>query len=84
MLTKSKVSSPKRSKLFTISTILVTAVVFTISSFFISLAIMSRRAVHYYEQKAQVIIFFDKEATEKEIFSVRDKLYDEEDRKSVV
>ncbi|MCK9416868.1 MAG: permease-like cell division protein FtsX [Candidatus Dojkabacteria bacterium] len=78
MLTKSKVSSPKRSKLFTISTILVTAVVFTISSFFISLAIMSRRAVHYYEQKAQVIIFFDKEATEKEIFSVRDKLYDEE------
>lgn len=78
MLTKSKVSSPKRSKLFTISTILVTAVVFTISSFFISLAIMSRRAVHYYEQKAQVIIFFDKEAPEEEIFSVRDKLYDEE------
>lgn len=78
MLTKSKVSSPKRSKLFTISTILVTAVVFTISSFFISLAIMTRRAVHYYEQKAQVIIFFDKEAPEEEIFSVRDKLYDEE------
>lgn len=74
MLRKSKTSSPKRSRWFTLSTILVTAIVFTISSFFISLAIMSRRAVHYYEQKAQVIIFFDKEAPEGEIFSVRDKL----------
>jgi cell division transport system permease protein len=74
MLTKRKVSKPKRSRWFTISTIFVTAIVFTISSFFISLAIMSRKAVHYYEQKAQVIIFFDKETPEEEIYAVRDNL----------
>jgi cell division transport system permease protein len=77
MLTKRKVSKPKRSKWFTVSTIFVTAVVFIISSFFISLAIISKRAVNYYEQKAQVIIFFDKEAPEEEIFKVRDKIDDE-------
>jgi len=78
MITRSKTGKPKRSRWFTLSTILVTAVVFTISSFFISLAIVSRRAVHYYEQKAQVIIFFDKEAPEEEIFAVRDKIDDPE------
>jgi cell division transport system permease protein len=77
MLTKRTVTKPKRSKWFTVSTIFVTAVVFTISSFFISLAIISRRAVNYYEQKAQVIIFFDKEAPEEKIFEVRDRINDE-------
>lgn len=71
---KRKVTKPRRSKWFTLSTIFVTAIVFTISSFFISLAIVSRKAVNYYEQKAQVIIFFDKEAPEEEIFAVRDKI----------
>jgi cell division transport system permease protein len=74
MLLKRKISKPKKSRWFTISTIFVTAIVFTISSFFISLAIISRKAVNYYEQKAQVIIFFDKETPEEEIFAVRDKL----------
>jgi cell division transport system permease protein len=74
MLVKRKVSSPKKGRWFTISSIFVTAIVFTISSFFISLAIMSRKAVNYYEQKAQVIIFFDKETPEEEIFAVRDKI----------
>jgi cell division transport system permease protein len=78
MMRKRKVTKPKRSKWFTLSTIFVTAIVFTISSFFISLAIVSRKAVNYYEQKAQVIIFFDKEAPEEEIFAVRDKINDPE------
>jgi cell division transport system permease protein len=78
MLLKRKVSKPKRSRWFTLSTIFVTAIVFTIASFFISLAIMSRKAVNYYEQKAQVIIFFDKEAPQEEIFAVRDKINDPE------
>jgi cell division transport system permease protein len=77
MITKRTVTKPRRSKWFTISTIFVTAVVFTISSFFISLAIISRKAVNYYEQKAQVIIFFDKEAPEERIFEVRDRINDE-------
>ncbi|HCC68055.1 TPA: hypothetical protein DEP90_02520 [Patescibacteria group bacterium] len=71
---KKKETKPKRSKWFTVSTIFVTAIVFTISSFFISLAIIAKKAVNYYEQKAQVIIFFDKETPEEEIFLVRDKI----------
>ncbi|MDD3475179.1 MAG: permease-like cell division protein FtsX [Candidatus Dojkabacteria bacterium] len=78
MTSKRKVSKPKKNKLLTISAVFVTAVVFTISSFFISMAIIGRKAVKYYEQKAQVIIFFDKETPEEEIFAVRDKLNDEE------
>jgi cell division transport system permease protein len=74
MLLKRKISRPKKSRWFTLSSIFVTAIVFTISSFFISLAIISRKAVNYYEQKAQVIIFFDKETPEEEIFAVRDKI----------
>jgi cell division transport system permease protein len=83
MLLKRKVSKPKRSRWFTLSTIFVTAIVFTISTFFISLAIMSRKAVNYYEQKAQVIIFFDKEAPEEEIFAVRDKINNPEKIESI-
>jgi cell division transport system permease protein len=74
MLLKRKISRPKKSRWFTLSSIFVTAIVFTISSFFISLAIISRKAVNDYEQKAQVIIFFDKETPEEEIFAVRDKI----------
>ena len=73
-----KATKPRRSKWFTLSTIFVTAVVFTIASFFISMATISKKAVHYYEQKAQVIIFFDKEAPDEEIFAVRDKINDPE------
>lgn len=73
---KQKVSTPKRNRWFTISTIFVTAIVFTISSFFISLAIISRKAVNFYEQRAQVIIFFDREAPEEEITAVREKIND--------
>ena len=78
MTAKRKVSKPKKNKLLTISAVFVTAIVFTISSFFISMAIVSRKAVKYYEQKAQVVIFFNKETPEEEIFAVRDKLNDEE------
>jgi cell division transport system permease protein len=78
MTAKRRLTKPKGNRWFTVSTVLVTAIVFTISSFFISLAIMSRKAVKYYEQKAQVIIFFTKETPEEEIFAVRDKLNDPE------
>jgi len=78
MLRKGKVSRTKKNKWFTLSTIAVTSIVFTISSFFISLAFISRKAVSYYEQKAQVIIFFDKETPEEEIFAVRDKINNSE------
>jgi len=66
----------KRNRWLSLSTIFVSTIVLTISSFFISVAIIGRKAVNYYEQKAQVIIFFKKETTETDILTLRDKLFD--------
>jgi cell division transport system permease protein len=66
----------KRNKWLSISTIFVSAIVIGISSFFISLALIGNKAVNYYEQKAQVIIFFKKETKEEDILSLKDKLFD--------
>jgi len=66
----------KRNRWLSLSTIFVSTIVLTISSFFISVAILGRKAVDYYEQKAQVIIFFKKETSEADILLLRDKLFD--------
>lgn len=79
-----KLTKSGKNKWFTVSTIFVTAIVFTISSFFISLAIIGRGAVKYYEQRAQVIVFFDKETPEEEIFRVRDRINSSELVESIV
>lgn len=65
----------KRNKWLTISTVFVSTVVFTLSSAFISASILSQKAVDYYEQKAQVIVFFKKETPETDILSFRDKIF---------
>jgi cell division transport system permease protein len=66
----------KRNKWLTISTIFVATVVFTLSSIFISVSLLTKKAVSFYEQKAQVIVFFKKETPETDILSFRDKIYD--------
>lgn len=65
----------KRNKWLTLSTILVSAIVFTLSSVFISMSILSQKAVDYYEQKAQVIVFFKKGTPEADILTFRDSIY---------
>jgi cell division transport system permease protein len=65
----------KRNKWLTISTVFVTVVVFTLSSIFISLSILTQKSVDYYEQKAQVIVFFKKGTSESDIFTFRDSIY---------
>jgi cell division transport system permease protein len=67
-----------RNKVLSLSTIFIAVIVFTISSFFISISIFAQKAVKYYEQKAQVIVFFKKDAPEEEIFDFRDAIYDKE------
>ncbi len=62
----------KRNKWLTLSTILVSTIVFTLSSVFVSASILIQKATDYYEQKAQVIVFFKKETTEEDIFAFRD------------
>lgn len=66
----------RRNKWLTISTIFVTAIVFTLSSLFISMSILTQKAVDYYEQKAQVIVFFKKGTSETDILTFRDSIYD--------
>lgn len=68
----------KRNKWLSLSTIFVSTVVIAISSFFIATAIFAQRGVKYYEQKAQVIIFFKKDTSEADILLLRDKLFDPE------
>jgi cell division transport system permease protein len=68
----------KRNKVISLSTIFVVGIVFVLSSFFVSMSIIAKKAVNYYEQKAQVIVFFKKDAPEEEIFEFRDAVYDED------
>lgn len=71
--TKANIS---RNRWLSFATILVISIIFTISSFFIGSATIARKAVSYYETKAQVIVFFKKETPELEIFKFRDDIYD--------
>lgn len=68
----------KRNKWLTVSTILVSIIVFTLSSIFISVSILTQKAADYYEQKAQVIVFFKKGTGEEDIFSFRDTINNRE------
>lgn len=66
----------KRNKFLSVSTVIVTAIVLLISSFFISLGIVAQRGVDYYEKKAQVIVFFKRDTKESDILLLKDKLFD--------
>ncbi|KKR06025.1 MAG: hypothetical protein UT34_C0001G0065 [candidate division WS6 bacterium GW2011_GWF2_39_15] len=77
-LLKSTKTNLIRNKWLSLSTIFVISIVFTISASFIGLAIIGQKTVSYYEKKAQVIVFFKKEAPEAEIFKFRDKINDSE------
>jgi len=64
----------KRNRFLSLSTILVSTIVLLISSFFISIGIISQKAVEYYEKKAEVIIFFKKDTNENDILILKEKL----------
>jgi len=66
----------RRNRWLSFATIFVSTIVLSITSFFISAAILSRVAVKYYEQRSQVIIFFQKDTPEADILTLRDKIYD--------
>ncbi len=68
----------KRNKWLTISTILVSTIVFTLSSVFISISILTQKAADYYEQKAQVIVFFKKGTPEEEVMKFKDVINNQE------
>ena len=68
----------KRNKWLTVSTILVASIVFTLSSIFISASILTKKVVEYYEQRAQVIVFFKKGTSEEDIFKFKERVNDQE------
>jgi cell division transport system permease protein len=74
----------KRNKWLTISTILVSTIVFTLSSVFVSFSILSNKVADYYEQRAQVIVFFKKGTTEKDILAFKETIYNEDTVEEIV
>jgi len=66
----------KRNKFLSLSTIIVSSIVLVICSFFISMGIISQKAVKFFEQRAEVMIFFKKDTKEADISAVREKLND--------
>lgn len=73
--TKTNIS---RNRWLSLSTVFVISIVFTISATFIGLAVIGQKTVSFYEKKAQVIVFFKKEAPEEEIFKFREKIENKE------
>ena len=65
----------KRNKWLSLSTIFVTTIVLAISSLFISVAIFAQKGVKYYEKRAQVIMFFKRDAPEDRILATKEKIY---------
>ena len=65
-----------RNKWLSVTTILVISIIFTLSTIFLSFALIIRNAVTYYEKRSQVIVFFKQETPESEIFKFRDAIND--------
>lgn len=66
----------KRNRFLSLSTILVASIVLVISSFFISIGILSQKAIKYYEKKAQVIVFFKRDTKETDIMKLKELFND--------
>jgi len=87
-MTKSKLiettkKNMKRNRFLSLSTILVSTIVLLISSFFISLGIISQKAIKYYEKKAEVIIFFKKDTKESDIMMLKERLNNQDTVESI-
>ncbi len=64
----------KRNKWLTVSTILVATIVFTLTSVFVCISILLSKTIDYYEQRAQVIVFFKKGTSEEEIIKFKEQI----------
>ncbi len=68
--------SIKRNGWLSASTIVITTISILLSSFFISLAMIAKRGVQFYEKQAQVIVFFKRDSKESDILAFRDRIND--------
>ncbi|MDD3661520.1 MAG: permease-like cell division protein FtsX [Candidatus Dojkabacteria bacterium] len=63
-----------RNKWLSVASTIVIALTFMIASLFIALVAISSRTISTFEKKAQIIIFFQNDTPEEEIFAIRDTL----------
>jgi cell division transport system permease protein len=66
----------RKNRWLAFATIVVIGIVFTITTFFITLAISTRQAVSYFEKKAQIIVYFKSGTTESDIMAFKNKVND--------
>lgn len=66
----------KRNTWLSASTIVITTISILLSSFFISLAMIAKKGVQFYEKQAQVIVFFKRDSKEEDILAFRDRMND--------
>lgn len=64
----------KRNGFLSVSTVFVITIVFVISTLFVGSAIIARQGIQFYEKKAQVMVFFNRETEEEEILSFKEKI----------
>ena len=64
----------KRNRFLAISTVIVTTIVLLISSFFITVAVISKKGVDHFEKRANVMIFFKRDTNESDILSLKERL----------
>ena len=64
----------RRNGFLSVSTVFVIMIIFSISTLFIAGAVIARQGIQFYEKKAQVMVFFNRETSEEEIFDFRDKI----------
>jgi cell division transport system permease protein len=64
----------KRNGFLSVSTVFVIMIIFAISTLFVASAIIAKQGIQFYEKKAQVMVFFNRETSEEEIFNFRDKI----------
>lgn len=63
-----------RNKWLSIASVIVITLTFMIATTFIALVVISNRTVGTFEKKAQIIVFFQNDTVEEDIFAVRDTL----------
>lgn len=66
----------KKNRWLAFATIVVIGIVFTITTFFITVAITTRQAVTYFEKKAQIIVYFKSGTRESDIMTFKEKIND--------
>ncbi len=64
----------KRNGFLSVSTVFVIMIVFSVSTLFITGAVIARQGIQFYEKKAQVMVFFNRDTEEKEILDFKDKI----------